>query len=409
MRVVELGVEAVRRLVVLPQVDQRADDRGVAQLRVVRVALRQAVVAVLAEQPARPGRHVGHEHQHARGEQPRQFVEHGVAPRPAYPGRAADAHLPEQHQQRERRYEVERAPLHRAGAAEQHTCCQPPPRPVPPARRRTAGPARLCRVEPALQRPRPAPPPGVPVEHQRAERGEHEQQQEDVEDGRAGQHQVVAVEREQQAGRAAEHRGAEHPPPDTDQQQHRQRARHRRSEPPAELRRGGDQVARHRDATVRVLVAEGPLADADHPLAQRWMHHVRRAVVLVVPLEAAVDQPVRVLGVVGLVEDLPGREAEPHEAQDRRDGHHHRCRQPRLTSTDAIIDGGEPAPHGGGKPAPGAVAPVGGGRVRVRALCCRRTRHPAIVGCEGARWRLSSPKLVRPSMRERTPWGKCPR
>ncbi len=86
-------------------------------------------------------------------------------------------------------------------------------------------------------------------------------QQEDVEQRRAGQHQVEAVQREQQAGRAAEHRRAEHPPTDADQQQHRQRADHRRREPPAELRCGGHQVPGDGDLGIGVLIAEGPLAE----------------------------------------------------------------------------------------------------------------------------------------------------
>jgi hypothetical protein len=94
------------------------------------------------------------------------------------------------------------------------------------------------------------PAPLVAVQHQAVEPGQHEQQQEDVEQGHPGQHELHPVQRHQQARRAAQHGRAEQPP----------------GEPGDEQDRDGTGDG-GRDAPAELGVAEELLADSDQPLA----------------------------------------------------------------------------------------------------------------------------------------------
>ena len=198
------------------------------------------------------------------------------------------------------------------------------PRHTPAASRHGRQPSRgpsapVSVVEPGCQ-PLARP---VAVDDQGAERRQHPEHQQGVEQRGAAVHVLQAVEREQQPGDAAEQRRAEQPAADARDHQDGERAGDGGREPPAE--RGH---------------AEQPLAGGDDPLADRRVHdvgplageqvvqvagedlHVRRCpVVLVVALDvvlldAEVQQRPGVLGVVGLVEDERLGRAEPPEPQE---------------------------------------------------------------------------------------------
>ena len=106
-------MEAERLLVVVEQVPQRADDRWARGRRLSAQPVPE--VAVVGERTSR-SRSRGRRRPSTQPgqQQPAGLVEERVPPRAPYPGRAAGARLPEEHQQRERRHEEERAPLHRA-------------------------------------------------------------------------------------------------------------------------------------------------------------------------------------------------------------------------------------------------------------------------------------------------------
>jgi hypothetical protein len=213
----------------------------------------------------------------------------------------------------------QRAPLHGGGAADHDGGGQPPPRHAeawPPGR------AGSRRVEAGLDRREPTGPPLVAVEHQAAERGQDERHQEDVQQGRPGQHEVHPVEGQQQSGGAAEDRRAEQPARDPDQQEHRQRAEHGSRDPPAELTVG-------EPATVPAA-PEQPFPDADEPFAQRGMDHEVAPVVLGPPLDPVVEQLLTLGGVVDLVEDLAGWVGQADEAERGRDEDDHAGGKPRL-------------------------------------------------------------------------------
>ena len=97
----------------------------------------------------------------------------------------------------------------------------------------------------------------VPVDDHAAERGQHEEHQEDVQDAGPGQHELQAVQGHQQPGQAAEQGGPGHPPRDAADQQDGQRPEHRAGEPPAER-----------------VQPEQPLTDRDQQLAHLGLDHV---------------------------------------------------------------------------------------------------------------------------------------
>jgi hypothetical protein len=169
---------------------------------------------------------------------------------------------------------------------------------------------------------RPSRGPGlVPVDDHAAERGQHEEHQEDVQDAGPGQHEFQAVQGHQQAGQAAEQGGSGHPSRDAADQQDGERPEHRAGEPPAER-----------------VQPEQPLTDRDQQLAHLGLDHVltaagagalreqaggvpgldqRVGVADRDPLDAVLQDAPRVLDVVGLVEDQRPRHAQPVEAQPR--------------------------------------------------------------------------------------------
>ena len=99
--------------------------------------------------------------------------------------------------------------------------------------------------------PRPGP---VPVDHQQAEGGQHPEHDEDVEDRGAAQHQLQAVQRQQQPGDAAEQGRAGHPADDPGQHQDRQRARPAR---PRTASRTGVSPNSHSPTAIIILPSGG--------------------------------------------------------------------------------------------------------------------------------------------------------
>ncbi len=172
--------------------------------------------------------------------------------------------------------------LGRAGEADEHAG-RDAPLPDPERRARLVARPEHHR----LGQPRAG---DVPVDDERAERGEHEEHQEDVEDAGPAEHELEAVERQQQPGRAAEQRGPGQPARDPAHDEDGQRPEERGRDPPAER---GQPVE--------------PLADRDEQLADRRLDHVLAAAgagaawkMLVVPGD---DQVVDVVGVVRGVGD----------------------------------------------------------------------------------------------------------
>ena len=158
---------------------------------------------------------------------------------------------------------------------------------TPPASRQGRGPSvgtPSDRSTPSASKPASRDAHLVAVENQRAEAGDDEQLQEDVEQRDAGLHDREPVEGEQQAGDAAENVGPEHPAGDADQQQHADDPGQRRGETPADL-----------------VVAEDRRRPGDQPLAQRRVHDEHVAAVVLVPVA---QQLLRLGRVVDLVEHL---------------------------------------------------------------------------------------------------------
>ena len=173
----------------------------------------------------------------------------------------------------ERGQRVERRPLGAGGQAEPHPG-QRQPRPEPHPRPPGA----------ALAGGHPGPGP-VPVGDQARRRAGQEERQEDVEQRQPGQHQVHAVEAEQDARDAAEQRRAGEAAYQPDQHQHHQRPGDGSGDPPAER-----------------VHPECLLAQRDQPLADLGVHHHRRVVLPDPGRGAAVEDP-----LVGLVDVARGR------------------------------------------------------------------------------------------------------
>lgn len=308
-------------------------------------------------------------------------------------GHLAGADVPQDRQHTERRQDVQAVPLRAHGQAQQH-----PRRPAPgaPAEPEGVGDGRVRpdpAVRPGRQRGGQFLPGPVPVDHQGAERGHHEEHQHAVQQRRPAHHEVQPVHRHQRARQTAQERRAEQPAPDPAQQQHAQRPEQRRHEPPAER-----------------VEPEQQLPEADHVLADRRVHHVRRvgrhrqaavllehhvvgvlAVLVPADLETAVDERPGVLGVVRLVEYHRPRTAqvpEPHQARQQR---HQQRTDPARPAGEPLGQDRRGAQH---PPQPGARLRVGRHQpvayVAGRCVLARRVtesaqpplpRRPPLVRC----------------------------
>ncbi len=166
----------------------------------------------------------------------------------------------------------------------------------------------------------------IAVDDQQSEGGQHPEHQEDVEDRGAAQHQLEAVEREQEPGHAPEHRRPGHSPGNAGQDQDGQGADHGRRESPAERREAERPLPeRHHDLAER-RVAPRPRAgtgrsptleqDVGLPAYQQLVD-----VLDVLQLDAVMEDRVRVRHVVRLVEDDSVRLAQPVEPQEAAEDH----------------------------------------------------------------------------------------
>ncbi len=295
-------VERQHLTVVVPERPQRVRQERPEPVGADLPADRVPVHAGLAAEPRPPGRQVGqHRDQPERPRRREQIPHRGAHPRPRHPGPAAQRHVPEHGEQRERGHVVTAAPLHAAAQAEQHPGGQSPPAHTPPR------PVRVV-ADPVLgdhQRH-----PGahvVAVAEQREERGDHEQGGEHVEHAHPRLHVGQAVAGQQQPGQAAERRGPGEPPGRAHDQQHGQHPGQRRRDPPADT-----------------VVAERHLAERDQLLAQRGVHDLLVGGVVLDPAVAHHLPGLR--HVVLLVEDggaAVGRLAEvpqPQDGGEQRDG-----------------------------------------------------------------------------------------
>ena len=155
-----------------------------------------------------------------------------------------------------------------------------------------------------------------PVQQQEQEPGEHPELQVDVEQRRARQHDVEALDRHEEPCDERPQRAAEQQLREDRHHRDDQRAGHGRGEAPAE-RRDAEQLLAHPD---RPLAERRMDPRADVPL-------VVAPVVLVVAVDladrvGAADQDAAGLRVVVLVEEQLGRTREMREPQDPRDRRH---------------------------------------------------------------------------------------
>ncbi len=236
-----------------------------------------------------------------------------VGPAPG-PGEPPGAHIPGQGQQGERGQHVQRVPLGADGQPEAQAG-RDPPGPDDQGRSETAlqigDPGSLQVVGQPVAEP-------VPVGGQAADRRQQEEGEEDVEQGDPRHHEGQAVEGQQQPGQAADQGRPGHPADQPDGDQDQQRAEDQRREPPAER-----------------VHPEQLLATGDQPLAHRRVHDERGSVLhgvevarddlgvgvrLPAPLVSVLQQGIRVLGVVGLVEDQLVGIAQIDDPDDERHG-----------------------------------------------------------------------------------------
>ncbi len=278
--------------------------------------------------------------------------------RALHAGRAAGLHAPHHDQRNVERQEEQRTPLHPVGQAEQDARGEQPPR----RSRRAAG---YAGSQPFSRATRSRLPVLVPVDQHRRERGQHERAEEDVQQRCPGQHQLEAVERHQQPGRAGQDHRVEHPVRDPDQDQDHQ--------VPAT-------AAGKRQPSSLLPNAFSPSAISHLPSGGCTTY--AGPVGLLVPLDPVVQHVPRVGRVVDLVEDVALRLGDAVQPQDRRDQPDHAGDQPgvrvepvveRLQATPDLV-GHERTPTGvvGGRRADEVTV----GRRRGR---CRRS-HPEIVG-----------------------------
>ena len=351
---------------------------------------------VAAEEPAGPRRQVdGERDQHQRGEGRQRVADQRAEPRPPDAGGAPGAHVPQHRHQPEGRDEVQAAPL--GGAGQPRGTPRPASRhgrsPSPGPNRRTR-----CVVEPRRQPLARA----VAVDDQGAERRQHPEHQQRVEQRGAAVHVLHAVDREQQAGDAAEQRRAEQPAADPGDHQHGQGAGHGHHEPPAERRERRTAARRARSSTCRPAGARrrtGRRSRCPCRLPARILTFAGSGSPLVgrpdvVLLDAEVQQRPGVLGVVGLVEDERLGRAEVPEPQhpgDRRDEQRrraqpHDARRPasagisrsrtRSRSTRATVGSSTRPPYGRVRTAPSVDHGARGGRCG-SACWCSRVRRSA--------------------------------
>ena len=308
-------------LVVQPGRERVAEDLRRRGLGVLRAPL--PVVAARRREPPGPGRDVDAERDDdLRHERRDPVAQQRLVGARAGTGEAAGADVPGQAQQRERGQHVERVPLGperqapadpggQAPRADEQRRPEPPPEVGQPAAYEVVG------------QPRPEP---VPVGGQAGDRGHGEEGDEHVQQGGPRHDEGQPVDGEQQPGQAADQGRAGHPPDEPDQHEHQQRPEHQRGDAPAE-RVHAEQVLAERDQ---------PLADRRvHDELRRLLHHVdvarRDLVVRVlapVALVAELQQRVRVLGVVRLVEDQLVGVGEVRQPQDERDRGDHAASRP---------------------------------------------------------------------------------
>ena len=254
-------------------------------------------------QPARPRRDVRRQRDaHQRDERRRPVEDDRAEQRPALAERPPRAGAPQPGEQAEDGQRVDRGPLRAAREPE-----------ADPAEDQPGSPPRPCRPggQPVAQ--------PLAVGDHAVHAAEREERQEDVEQREPRQHELEAVDGEQQAGDEAEDRRAGDAPGEAAHQQDHQRADHRRRRPPAggvhpeDLDPGGDQpladlgVDDHRRT---VQEQPGQVAVEDRLVG----------VLDVAAHVAVVEQRPRVLGVVGLVEGERVRRAEVPAAQEERQG-----------------------------------------------------------------------------------------
>ena len=299
-------MELERLVVVVEEVLQRPDDR---RLGTAVVGEPVPVEAVVGEQPARPARQVDGEHDRRVGHEPPRLADEGVPPRPAGAGRAARARVPPEDQQREHRQEEQRAPLDRQRAGEQDGGEQPPPGHA----RRGCSPASSA------------------ASHRRRRASRSTSSAPKVASTNSSRKMSSSAVRERTRWKPsiASSRPAAQPRTVEPNRRRPMRTASRTDSTPAtaaEKRQPNsgtvvDDVPGRAHVAVDVLVSERPLADRDEPFAERRVYDVPGDVVLVVPLDALVEQAVRLPGVVRLVEHLARRVGQPAEAQHR--GQHH--------------------------------------------------------------------------------------
>ena len=272
----EVAVEGVDVLVVGPQRPQRLGDlpeavgvglaRGRPRLpaavrRVLRVVER-VLVGVGVHQPARPRRDVRRQRDaHQRDERRRPVEDDRAEQRPALAERPPRAGAPQPGEQAEDGQRVDRGPLRAAREPE-----------ADPAEDQPGSPPRTCRAggQPVAQ--------PLTVGDHAVHAAEGEERQEDVEQREPRQHELEAVDGEQEAGDEPEDGRAGDAPGEAAHQQDHQRAHHRRRRAPA----GG-------------VHPEDLDPGGDHPLADLGVDDHRRTV-QEQPGEVAVED--RLVGVL---------------------------------------------------------------------------------------------------------------
>ena len=209
-------MEPVRGVRVMPQ---RAEGVGNRQhaVRADRIADLVPVHRGLRREPRRIRRQVHAErNQHQRVQRRAEVPPERSEPRPRHPVLPARSDVERQRHQTEEHDEVQPGPLCRTGQSEQHAGAEPPP---PHTQPRT--PRRLA--DAALQQRDVHPLPHlVAVDHQAAERRDHEQRQKAVQQRRARRDEADPVGDQQQPGDPADQRRPADPPADPHDQQRRE-------------------------------------------------------------------------------------------------------------------------------------------------------------------------------------------
>ena len=177
----------------------------------------------------------------------------------------------------------------------------------------------------------------VAVGDQARDRAEDEERQEDVEQRQPRQHELQAVEAEQQPGDQAEGGRAGHPAGQPAHHQHHQRADHGRGDPPAE-RVHPERLLAQRDQPLAGLGVDDHRRVVGPQTRRRAVEDLLVGAVDVAARVAVVQQRPRVLGVVGLVEleDLGRPELpEPQEQRQQREADAGRPADDRVLEVDA--------------------------------------------------------------------------